>query len=63
MAETRSLIANRFLVPKKIRNATTKENVVEKTYDKEALYKTINESVLYLSKHKIGAIITFERKR
>lgn len=62
MAETRSLIANRFFVPKKIRNGTTKENVIEKTYDKEALYKTINESVLYLSKHKIGAIITFERK-
>jgi Uncharacterized conserved protein len=63
MAETRSLIANRFVAPKKIRNGgTTKENIVEKSYDKDSLYKTINEAVLYLSKHKIGAIITFERK-
>src|SRR5574344_45133 len=62
MAETRSIIANKFVAPKKIRNATTKENIVEKSYDKDALYKTINEAVLYLSKHKIGAIITFERK-
>ena len=62
MAETRSIIANRFISPKKIRNAVTKENIIEKSYDKDALYKTINEAVLYLSKHKIGAIITFERK-
>ena len=62
IAETRSLIANRFVAPKKIRNTSTKVQEVEKTFDKEALYKTINEAVLYLSKHKIGAIITFERK-
>jgi diadenylate cyclase len=62
MAETRSLVANRFIAPKKIRNTIVKEKDEVKTFDKEALYKTVNEAVLYLSKHKIGAIMTFERK-
>jgi len=63
MAETRSMIANRFVAPKKIRNTATNSNIIEQNvYDKDALYKTVNEAVLYLSKHKIGALVTFERK-
>ena len=38
-----------------------KRNKVERIFDREALYKTIDDAVQYLSKHKIGALITFER--
>jgi uncharacterized protein (TIGR00159 family) len=63
MAETRSLVANKFNAPKKLKNTLVKEKEKEvNSYDKESLYKTVNEAVLYLSKHKIGAIMTFERK-
>lgn len=63
MAETRSLVANKFNAPKKIKNTMVKDKEeFDAPIDKEALYKTINEAVLYLSKHKIGAIMTFERK-
>ncbi len=63
MAEIRSLVANKFVQPKKLRNTIVKDKETDsKTFDKEALYKTVNEAVLYLSKHKIGAIMTFERK-
>lgn len=63
MAETRSLVANKFNAPKKLKNTLIKEKEkVVNSYDKESLYKTVNEAVLYLSKHKIGAIMTFERK-
>ncbi len=63
MAEIRSLVANKFVQPKKLRNTVVKDKEGDdKIFDKEALYKTVNEAVLYLSKHKIGAIMTFERK-
>ena len=62
MAEIRSLVANKFVQPKKLRNTMVKDKEPVKTFDKESLYKVVNEAVLYLSKHKIGAIMTFERK-
>ncbi len=62
MAEIRSLVANKFTQPKKLRNTVIKDKEPEKIFDKEAFYKVINEAVLYLSKHKIGAIMTFERR-
>lgn len=63
MAEIRSLVANKFVQPKKLRNTVVKDKEPDsKGFDKEALYKTVNEAVLYLAKHKIGAIMTFERK-
>ncbi len=39
-----------------------KKNDVEKIFNRDSLYATINETTLYLSKHKIGAIMTFEKK-
>jgi diadenylate cyclase len=60
MAEIRNLFANRFVKNNKITNKKVGE--IEKIFDHDSLYKTINETTLYLSKHKIGAIITFERK-
>lgn len=33
----------------------------EKIFDREAMYKKINDAVLALSKQKIGALITFEK--
>ena len=58
MAETRYLFANKM----SIRKLNKKAPEVEKIFDHESLYKTINETVLYLSKNKIGGLITFERK-
>ncbi|MDY2728171.1 MAG: DNA integrity scanning protein DisA nucleotide-binding domain protein [Candidatus Onthovivens sp.] len=60
MAETRFLFANK--ASKKKNNKQQKNQEVEKIFDHEDLYKTINETVLYLSKNKIGGLITFERK-
>ncbi|MFA6755239.1 MAG: diadenylate cyclase [Bacilli bacterium] len=60
MAETRHLLANKFVPQKVIKTDKTTTDV--QIYDHEALYRTINEAVLYLAKHKVGAIITFERK-
>lgn len=34
----------------------------EKIFDREAMYKKINDAVLALSKQKIGALITFEKE-
>lgn len=59
MAETRFLFANK-IGKRKINNKKT--CYVEKIFDHDNLYKTINEAVLYLSKNKIGGLITFERK-
>ena len=61
LAETRYLLANKASqrandkgLNKKVENDTL--------FSHEDLYKTINDVTLYLSKHKIGAIMTFERK-
>lgn len=35
---------------------------VKRVYDRQSLYETINTTVDYLCKHKIGALITFEGK-
>lgn len=59
MAEARHMFANNSL-NNKIPPKKTPE--VEKIFNHETLYKTINETVLYLSKNKIGGLITFERK-
>ena len=61
VAEFRTFIANENKSPKKIKT-TTAVHEIDHVYDKEALYKSVNEAVQYLSKHKIGAIMTFERK-
>ena len=42
--------------------STIREFIVEKIFNRDSLYATINETTLYLSKHKIGAIMTFEKK-
>ena len=60
VAETRYLLANNTMKKKFI--PTIKKDEVEKIFDHDVLYKTINETVLYLSKNKIGALLTFERK-
>lgn len=38
------------------------KNDVQKIFDREALYDSINEAVSFLSRTKTGAIMTFERK-
>lgn len=62
LAETRFLFANKFSQRTNDKGLNKKNNSVEKLYSQEDLYKTINEVTIYLSKHKIGAIMTFERK-
>ena len=62
LAETRYIFANKFSQKNNDRGLKKKNTQVEKLYSHEDLYKTINETTLYLSKHKIGAIMTFERK-
>lgn len=39
-----------------------KKEKIEKIFDHNQLYKTIADAVAYFSKHKIGALMTFERK-
>ena len=62
LAETRYIFANKFSQRTNDKGLNKKVTNVDNLYSHEDLYKTINEAVLYLSKHKIGAIITFERK-
>lgn len=62
LAETRFLFANKFSQRTNDKGLNKKNNSVERLYSQEDLYKTINEATIYLSKHKIGAIMTFERK-
>lgn len=60
LASIRSVVANIYTGPKKI--GGHKKNAEDIKLETSEAYKIINESVLYLSKHKIGALITFERK-
>lgn len=62
LAETRYIFANKFSQRTNDKGLNKKVSNVDNLYSHEDLYKTINETVLYLSKHKIGAIMTFERK-
>lgn len=62
LAETRYLFANKFSQRTNDKGLNKKPANVDHLYSHEDLYKTINETTLYLSKHKIGAIMTFERK-
>lgn len=62
LAETRYVFANKFSQRTNDKGLNKKSNNVDTLYSHEDLYKTINETTLYLSKHKIGAIMTFERK-
>jgi len=58
MSELRNYMSNQNLSSK---NFTSKNDEITKIYNKDALYRTIDDTVLYLSKHKIGAIMTFEK--
>lgn len=62
MAELRTFFANKATQKQNNKIAQKKKTEVDKIFDHTDMYKTVNEAVLYLSKHKIGAIITFERK-
>lgn len=57
LGDLRKFLANPFQVTKAMNNIKK----VEKIYDREALAKEIEKAVLYLSKNKTGAIMTFER--
>ncbi len=56
--------ARRFLTSKDARQKKNGKGKVEvaKIFDQDKVYETINQAVQYLSKNKIGALITFERK-
>ena len=56
------MFANKFSQRTNDKGLNKKPANVDHLYSHEDLYKTINETTLYLSKHKIGAIMTFERK-
>ena len=60
ISSMRSYIANPLKNNKRLL-INSRKNKVEKIFDREALYRTIDDAVQYLSKHKIGALITFER--
>lgn len=53
----RALFANPFKVAK----AGNSKFVLEKAYDKDTMYKTIDNAVQSFSKSRTGAIITFEK--
>ena len=60
MAELRKFFANKQ--SNQNNKIAKKKEEAYKIFDHTELYKTINETILYLSEHKIGALITFERK-
>jgi len=66
LAEFRSIFANKESQRRNDRiigiKKKDKETKVDKIYDHEGLYKTLNSAVLYLSKNRIGALITIQRK-
>ena len=62
LAEIRSLLANKSSQKINDKGLNKKNNVPDNLYSHEDLYNTIDEATRYLSKHKIGAIMTFERK-
>lgn len=62
LAETRYLFANKFSQRTNDKGLNKKSANKNELYSHEDFYKIINEATLYLSKHKIGAIMTFERK-
>ena len=61
LAETRYLLANKASQRANDKGLNKKSDS-DILFSHEDLYKTINDVTLYLSKHKIGAIMTFERK-
>lgn len=60
LSEVRSLITNP-IAGKGIFNIHNK-NKIEKIYDHDAVNRVITQAVTYLSKNKIGALMTFERR-
>lgn len=62
LAEIRSLLANKSSQKINDKGLNKKNNVPDNLYSHEDFYNTIDEATRYLSKHKIGAIMTFERK-
>ncbi len=62
LAELRTFIANKSSQKKNDKVLQKKKGEVDRIFDHEEVYKIINETVTYLSKHKVGALITFERK-
>lgn len=62
LAEIRFLFANKSTRRPTDKFLQKKNNSIEKIFNREELYKKITKTVLYLSKYKIGAIMTFERK-
>lgn len=62
LSTIREFIVNKTSLKKKNKEGINKKNDVEKIFNRDSLYATINETTLYLSKHKIGAIMTFEKK-
>lgn len=61
MAELRSYFNNGAKAKENLYKDKKKEKV-NKIFDHNQLYKTINDVVTYFSKNKIGAIMSFERK-
>ena len=63
LAEFRFIFANKTTQKRNDKVLLNKNlGEIDKIYNKEELYKTVNETVMYLSKRKIGAIMTFEKK-
>lgn len=62
LAEIRYLFANKSSQKINDKGLNKKNQSVENLYSIEDLYHTIDEATRYLSRHKIGAIMTFERK-
>ena len=65
MLANRNMIDSRMFLGKKTNKPKSKKSKtfeVEKLYDHDSLYSVIDETVAYLSKNKIGALMTFERK-
>ena len=57
LGDLRQFLANPF----RVSNVKSHKVIVEKIYNRQELYKTIETAVLSLSKTRTGAIITFEK--
>lgn len=60
--ESREYIANNLIGKRQPRLFVKRHSNPESLFDREAIYKKVEMAVIAMSKQKVGAIITFEKK-
>lgn len=61
-AEGRKYVSNKATKPSSPKRLFNRKPAPEPLFDREAVYKKVNDAVLIMSKKKIGALITFEKE-